>query len=286
MATPIGSLEALARARPECRPWLALLTEARRVFDDPLWARAVPPPDALQARPPGRPLLHGATLRLEAAGAERFVRRLFEVAGAAGGLAESLGPAGRSEHLNTPALLEAALVGATRAVQAWASRLKVPSAALGAVTSVAVTPLLHSCRRAWMASVPPEWDHGSCPICGAWATLAEARGLARDRRLRCGRCGGDWLGDWLRCVYCENTDHRTLGSLVAESASESRSIETCQACGGYLKSLATMTGTPAESVALLDLATVELDIVALEHGYARPDDPAHHARVRVLPAAA
>ena len=33
---------------------------------------------------------------------------------------------------------------------------------------------------------------------------------------------------------------------------------------------------------LLDLATVELDIVALERGYARPAEPAHHAWARVL----
>ena len=188
----------------------------------------------------------------------------------------------RSEPLDAPALLEAALAGATRTVHTWASRLDVSPGALGAIAGVAVTPLLHGCRRAWASHVPLEWDHGSCPICGAWAILAEARGLARDRRLRCGRCGSDWRADWLRCVYCENTDHRSLGSLVAESALEPRSIETCQACGGYLKTLATLAGTPAEDVALLDLATVELDIVALERGYARPAEPAHHAWARVL----
>jgi FdhE protein len=280
--------EALARERPECGRWLALLAEARRAFDDPLWARAVPEGAAgsPETRSPDRPLLHGATLRLDAQGAGRFVRRLFKVAAAGGGTAGPLGAAARTERLDALALLEAALSGTARGLQTWAGGLGVPAALLGGVAAVAVTPLLHACRRAWTASVPAGWDYGSCPICGAWATLAEARGLERSRRLRCGRCGADWRADWLRCVYCDNGDHRTLGALVPEAALEPRTVETCQACGGYLKTVATLAATAADAVALLDLATVELDIAALEHGYARPDEPAHHVRARVAAAIA
>ena len=209
MASMALTPEALARERPECGRWLALLAEARRAFDDPLWRARCwgAAPGSPEMRSPERPLLHGATLRLDAQGAGRFVRRLFKVAAAGGGAAAPLGAATRAERLDELALLEAALGGTTRGLQAWATSLGVPSAALAGVAAVAVTPLLHACRRAWAASVPANWGYGSCPICGAWATLAEARGLERSRRLRCGRCGADWRADWLRCVYCDNGDH-------------------------------------------------------------------------------
>ena len=157
-----------------------------------------------------------------------------------------------------------------RSLDACAVRLHVPADVLSAVAAVASTPLLHAVRRAWESRVPSDWAQGYCPICGEWATLAEARGLERRRRLRCARCGGDWRGDWLRCVYCANTDHTTLGVFAPDAALETRTIETCARCGGYVKTLATLQGTAAEAVALLDLATVELDIAALEPGMHAP----------------
>jgi FdhE protein len=41
-----------------------------------------------------------------------------------------------------------------------------------------------------------------------------------------------------------------------------------------LKSLATLRAWAPDEVALADLASVELDLAALERGYARPDPPA------------
>ena len=73
-----------------------------------------------------------------------------------------------------------------------------------------------------------------------------------------------------------------LGSLVGDEPRESRKIETCGACGGYLKSIATLRATPADALTLVDLDTVELDIAALEHGYVRPEEPGYRVRARVV----
>jgi FdhE protein len=280
--------EALSRERPEWRTWLAVLAEARQAMADPLWSLAVPAagPDLAAPRSSSVPLLHGAVLRLDASGAERCVRRVFGVAAGAGASAAPLRAAAEAKHLDALALFQATIGHEGSGLDEWAARLRVPPAVLSAATAVAVAPLLHAVRHAWQDRVPSDWSHGYCPICGEWATLAEARGLERRRRLRCARCGGDWRGDWLRCAYCANTDHTTLAVFAPAAALETRTIETCAMCGGYMKTLATLQATAAEAVALLDLATVELDIAALEHGYARPAEPACAVRVRVVPAAA
>jgi FdhE protein len=273
-----------ARHHPEWSPWLMVLAEARRALDDPLWARAVPAvtQGAPSSSPRPAPLLHDARLTVDAAGTDRFIRRLFGVAGESGESAAALRAAAHDPRLDPRALLEAAIRQDARCLDDWAAGLGVEPPVLRAVAAVAVTPLLHACRRAWNDGPPAGWRQGYCPVCGAWPTFAEARGLERSRQLRCARCGGDWRTDWLRCPYCDNADHTRLGALVAAAPLETRKVETCEACRGYVKSITTLRATPVDEVTLVDLDTVELDIAALERGYARPDEPACVMRTRVV----
>jgi FdhE protein len=118
--------------------------------------------------------------------------------------------------------------------------------------------------------LPRFWPAGYCPVCAAWAILAERRGLDRTRQLRCGRCAVEWQIQWLCCVYCGERDHRRLGSLVPEDGGEVLKVEICHTCGGYLKSVATLQRIPAIELLLRDLDTVELDLVAVDRGYGRP----------------
>ena len=266
--------QALALEHPEWATWLALLDEARRAQDEPFWTRGLPAVDTLSAGT--APLLHDIVLAVDARRAERFVRRLLERSETAG--------ATRSGPLDAPDLLEAALRQDLSHLDVIAHELGMMPAALQAVAAVAVMPLLHACRRAWTAAWPKAWREGFCPLCGAWPALAEARGLERCRRLRCARCGGDWDTDWLRCPYCQNREHERLGSLVTGAALDTLKLETCEACHGYIKTLTTLQATPPEGVALLDLATVELDLAGLEHGYRRPHAPGHALEVQVVAA--
>jgi FdhE protein len=71
--------------------------------------------------------------------------------------------------------------------------------------------------------------------------------------------------------FCKNDDHERLLSLVPDNGAANRRIEGCQACAGYLKSLNTLQGADPLSVMLDDLATVDLDIAAIEQGLRRPD---------------
>jgi FdhE protein len=53
-------------------------------------------------------------------------------------------------------------------------------------------------------------------------------------------------------------------------------------CQGYIKTLATLQATPGPTLVMEDMATVDLDIVALECGYTRPKRPGYALGLRVL----
>src|SRR5205823_1122353 len=115
-------------------------------------------------------------------------------------------------------------------------------------------------------------------------TLAELRGLSRERWLRCGRCGAGWRWPQQRCAFCATRDHRQLGYLAPEASRESRRAATCDACRGYLKTISTLGASPPAELAYQDLTTLELDVAALERDYARPEAPGFPLAVTLLPA--
>ena len=269
-------LQALARQRPEWGSWLALLDAVRQEAADPGWAGAVPRP--LDDRTPDAPLLGGTAATVDPGRVQRWVQRLLGTAAAHGGAAATLE---RARTLEPLALLGASVESDTARVEALAAAAGVEPAPLRAVASLVAMPLLHACARALGPAVPAAWRAGYCPVCGAWPALAEARGLERTRRLRCGRCGGDWHAEWLRCPFCDTGDHARLGALVPENSRETQRIETCTVCRGYLKALTTLAPRTPLEVALDDLETVALDAAALERGYARPTGAGRHLGMRL-----
>ena len=248
--------EALAKAHPEWSAWLALLEVTAEEATVPAWAAAVPA--EISSDTPG---LHGATLTVERAVAARWLQRLF----GASNVPALLETAARSDAL---AVLAAAIELDHGRLVALAQAAGAPEDAFVAVAPLAAVPWLQACGRRWAPRVTGQG--ASCPVCGAWAALAEARGLERERRLRCARCGGDWRTEWLTCPYCGVEDHARLTSLVADATGETRKVEACRDCTAYVKTVTTLAAADAATLRLLDLATVDLDVAALERGFTRP----------------
>ena len=73
---------------------------------------------------------------------------------------------------------------------------------------------------------------------------------------------------------------------LAAHGSESRKVDVCKACNGYLKAVATLGALAPDAIALEDLATVDLDLAALDRGYSRPDRPSFTLAVRLVAAPA
>ncbi|HWP35790.1 MAG TPA: formate dehydrogenase accessory protein FdhE [Thermodesulfobacteriota bacterium] len=276
-------LDALARESPEWRPWVALLEETLDAVQDPAWNAAVPEPDP--ARPPGAPLLARARLPVDPRLLAGWLRHLSETASASGAAgAAAVAAAWRGERLDPLAVATAAVCQDGTQLARLAAAAGVDPRPLESVADLAAIPLLQACGRQLAARVPADWRYGYCPICGAWPTLAELRGLERSRRLRCGRCGADWGIEWMRCPFCGADDHRQLGFLVPEKDGDTRKVDTCTACKGYLKAMATLRPWPPYRVMLEDLGSVALDVAALERGFARPAPPGFALEARVVAA--
>ncbi|PYN83001.1 MAG: hypothetical protein DMD96_04110 [Candidatus Rokuibacteriota bacterium] len=265
---------------PEWRPLLRVIKEALREAERPQWARLVPALEHPGRR--GRPLLDGAVINIAPRLVGRWVRHILGIAAGAGTEAEPLARRVAAGWLDPLLLFESAVSQDVDRFHEVALVDRDYHGLLRGLASLIAMPMLQSCRRAWAERVPTDWAYGYCPICGGWPVLAEMRGLDGARHLRCGCCGGDWRTEWLRCPFCGEDDHEELGSLVSPDSLPRQTIEVCDRCGGYVKTITTLTPMRPEHVVLQDLATLVLDVVALEHDYRRPAAKGHEVAVSVV----
>jgi FdhE protein len=107
-------------------------------------------------------------------------------------------------------------------------------------------------------------------VCGSWPAFAEVRGIDRSRYFRCGRCGSEWYARALVCAFCGLSDHQQLTSLVPAKTDMHAVIDACHGCRGYVKAFTRLQGCAPSAVMIEDLASVDLDMAAIEQGYARP----------------
>jgi len=259
---------ALGSEHPEWRPLLTLIEAASREAERPHWVRFVPTPG--HDGRDGRPFLDGAVIAVAPKLVERWVRHLLALAAEAGTEVQPLGKAVAAGWLDPSLLFEAALSQDVDRFHEIARVERDYRGVLRGLASLIAMPMLQACRRAWAERVPTSWAYGYCPVCGGWPSLAEIRGLDGARHLRCGCCGSDWRTEWLRCPFCGESDHEKLGSLVSPDGLERHAIEICDGCRGYLKTFTTLTASRPGDVLLEDLATLALDMAALERDYRRP----------------
>jgi FdhE protein len=257
-------VQVLERRHPEWKPWLTVVQTLLSETANPAWDAVVPLRTETQH---GKvPLLADATLRFE----KGLVRRLVDQ------LLRAACRSGTPKLATLEPLLHAEFDALTLFRAALCQEGDPPAGlcadpeALRAIAALVPVPFLQACNRRWASLKPASWMEGYCPVCGAWPTLAEVRGIERSRYFRCARCGGAWQAHCLFCPYCGMTDHTELACLVPEKAGAAGVIDACRRCLGYVKTLATLQGSAPAKVLLDDLATVDLDVAAFERGYSRP----------------
>lgn len=265
------------------RPWVKLLDVALQAAESSAWTAAVPdlPVRTGSAWPPYAPLLEGATVHVDGRRVRKLVRDLIHTADDARDDSAVRSARARGRRLDAVALLHAAIVRDHDAVARIALRTGITTEALEVIGQLTAIPLLYACAQRWREHIPSAWTHGYCPICGAWPALAELRGLERNRRLRCGRCANDWPLPVLQCAYCGEDDHDHLGTLTPEGESQTRRVEVCYTCKGYLKTFTTLRPMTLRAIAMTDLASVDLDLIAQEREYSRASQYAHTLTVSV-----
>lgn len=273
-------LTTLDAEHPEWRPLLAVIDETLRETERPQWTRLVP---ALEhPGRGGRPLLDGAVINVAPRPVGRWVRHILAIAAAAGTEVEPLARAATAGWLDPLFLFETAVSRDVHRLDELARAQRDERGVLRGLAPLIAMPMLQACRKAWTECVPLGWAHGYCPICGGWPALAELRGLDGNRHLRCASCGSDWRIEWLRCPFCGEGNHEKLGSLVSPASLERQTIEVCDGCRGYVKTITTLTPIRPEHVVLQDLATLVLDVTALDRNYSRPAATGHELAVSVV----
>ena len=261
------ALAALQRRRPEWAPWLTLVEEVVREGAGSAWDPVV---RAIQPGRNGSPLLDRAAIPVPDALVSDLLARLVRLARHGGTPKLSALDAAISTRVDATSMFSASLRQDHGYVADVAAELGTDAEALQAVAALLAVPFLQACQRKWGASVPEGWVEGYCPVCASWPAFAEVRGIERTRCLRCGRCGAAWLAHTLRCPFCATDDHDELLTLMPQKPGTNAVIEACKRCRGYLKTFTKLQGCPPSEVMLEDLASVELDVAALEQGYSRP----------------
>jgi FdhE protein len=265
--TAPAALNGLRRKRPEWESWLAVIEEVLREAAAPDWDAAVAA--VAQARS-AVPLLGGATVAVDTNSVARVLNRLIQIASRTGTPKMATLEAVLHVDVDVQRLFKASLCQDSANIDELAATCRADAEALQAVAGLLPVPFLLACNRRWSSSVPGGWEEGFCPLCGAWPAFAEVRGIERSRYFRCARCGGEWHSRALHCPYCDTSDHDRLVALVPENGGSNATIDACTHCLRYVKALTRLQGCPPDTVMIEDLATVDLDVAALEAGYTRP----------------
>ena len=226
----------------------------------------------------GIPVLHGEPIPLPARllklSAREFCDRLAEagVGEAAAAVAQALD----SRALDGDALLSACFGRDQRRVRFMAMQQSVSPDIAWMVAELALAPFVYLLQAHTLTAGDANgalnlamagWDRGFCPACGSWPALAEAG--TGGHQLRCSFCAARWALASYRCVYCANRS-RTFVTAAPDLQVPGRRLQLCGACGGYVKVLEVPAPAPFPLVAIEDLATMDLDLVAIERKYMKP----------------
>jgi len=150
-----------------------------------------------------------------------------------------------------------------------AGRLQVSAPLLVFFGRLLAAPFLANAARQRVEdeSPLPESD-GSCPLCGSTPGLASLDADDGRRLLHCSLCGWSWPFARLACPFCGNRDQSALTRLAVDR-DDSRWIESCERCRGYLKTVDLRRAEPEPFSPLVEeVATLYLDLVAEREGYA------------------
>jgi FdhE protein len=123
-----------------------------------------------------------------------------------------------------------------------------------------------------LGAIAPLDVPGVCPCCGFLpvASIVKPVGeVSNLRYLHCALCNTEWNLVRVKCAACDTTEGIAYRELQGEAVQQPGAVraETCDSCKSYLKIVHTDKGG-VDPVAD-DLATLALDILVDEAGYAR-----------------
>ena len=227
----------------------------------------------------GIPVLHGEPVPLPAhifaLSAREFCEQLAK--GGAGEAAAAVGRALDARALDAATLLSACFGRDQRRVRFMASQAGVSPDLAWLVAELALAPFAYLLQQralpldhAVIAAAVSAWDRGFCPACSSWPAVIE--GAHGTHRLRCSFCAAGWQLSSYRCMYCGN-DRDSFVTAAPDPEQPTRRVQLCGECGGYAKVLDVSEPIEFPLIAVEDLASMDLDMVAIERKYLKPPLP-------------
>ncbi len=144
--------------------------------------------------------------------------------------------------------------------------------------SVAVPPLmffLQQLMRIVLEKRRPEvlallgnvtWQHGYCPICGSFPSVALIEEKITRRWLHCSRCGHEWLFSRVICPYCEQESQQGMDFFFVEDRPREAAF-SCDRCRRYLVTLKGVSDLNDYDLDVTAMSLAHLDVIMQEKGY-------------------
>src|SRR5262245_37195484 len=195
--------------------------------------------------------------------------------GGAGDSARHIHAAIESGSMEPGSLLSASLARNQAAIRTGAIHRGLAPDLVWLVAELAVSPFVHALQRTLFDSPADtalqaaldDWNRGYCAACGSWPALAEV--VSGHRTLRCSFCSSAWELNRYACIYCGESGEKFV-TAAPDDERKDRRVEVCGACGGYLKTVDLTELSPFPLLSISDIESTDLDVAAMEHGYARP----------------
>ena len=111
------------------------------------------------------------------------------------------------------------------------------------------------------------WRGSHCPVCGSLPDLSLLKGEGGMRYSLCSYCACQWRIDRLSCSVCGSKEQGALQCFYGEGE-EAHRIDLCDTCHHYIKTI-DYRSLEGSDPSLEDLATLHLDVVAVQKGYRR-----------------
>jgi len=148
-------------------------------------------------------------------------------------------------------------------------RMSVDKEEIVFIAEALVAPFLRVCATSIRSKVNLDLALSKrCPVCGGAPLMGKFRREDGRRMFECSLCGSQWMFERLRCPSCGNEHQDTLGFFFVGEGSAFR-VDKCDKCRNYVKTVDERQGAEnvQRALALQDVATLYLDIIAAKEGY-------------------
>ena len=221
----------------------------------------------------GFPLVGSGNFPVDSASSELLFRKLCQLSKEENPVLASAGKAlleaMDSGRLEAGELRRAVLQNNVETMERWAEDLEISLPVVQTLTKLSIQPsLLVTVASLAKANDLDGWRHGYCPLCGGLPAIAALIGEEGKRVGLCSFCGHLWNLFRLSCPFCGTDKQENLRYFFAEGDNLYR-VQVCEQCKGYLKVLDTRKGGDPKALAVDDVVTAHLDLLAEKEGYQR-----------------